>query len=1192
MQYYYHHNRLNYHLALLFVAFMLLFSPAMEAQAEYKPVKRGERPPIDLSTVPEEAYENGVIRIKLEDDAYRNLSGELYTRSETGAITFGLAGIDALNAQYGVQDAKQTFDSPALNNRYQERHRKWGFHLWFDLFVDEDTDIISMVQDYKALGEVSFSEPHYKKELIGNVPNEGEPATDYLTDGDRSRDGDGWFPDDPQFEDQWHYHNTGQTGGTVGADISLPEAWTMETGDVEVIVAVIDGGINIDHPDLADNIWEDVGYNFVSNTPDILPHDHGSHVAGTIAAVSDNGLGVSGIAGGWDGVPGVALMSAQVFEPGFFGPSGGFEVAPVYAADNGAAISQNSWGYTSQGHYEQAVLDAIDYFNVNGGGDVMDGGITIFAAGNDSNAGNNYPGYYSGAMAVAALNHNDELAWYSNYGSHIEISAPGGETNTVSQEGVLSTLNSGYDFYQGTSMACPHVSGVVALMLSMAPDMFDVEEITDMLLSTTDDIYGSNSGYIDQLGTGRVNAFAALTETLLHMADPEAPAAPEDLSLDADPEGDLSVDITWTNPVENASGEALTELDTINIYRGEDLIHSILDPVMGEEMSFTDDDIDADGAYHYVIRGSNFAGQGLAVGGNVYIGHDTPAEPENIELSSAGDNAILTWEAPQVGQNEGFFDGSDLTYAVHRYPGGDEVVAETEENVFFDTDVPGVGNYYYEITAYNHVGEGGTGTSNVNTLGAEGLLIFEPFDYPQGELPVGWYIDGPGETNWGVHDSETAGGEAPQMRLNWSPSFTAVSKLITHEVDVAAYDSLDLSFRQYLRNFGSSTGEISVLYTTNQRESWNELMSFDGVDDYGPVHEEFPIELDDEAETIQFAFKWDGNTFDIWDWNIDDMILEGSGAFYEIIFEVENEEGEPVTDATVTMGEKSAIEVIPGVYFYNQIEPGTYNYTIEKEGYEVFESEIEVIDENLEEHVVLLWERYSVHFNVLDQDNQELHGVTITLDEHENEAGEYTFDDISGGVYDYTAVKEGYHTATGTVEVDFHDVEEDVMMDLIVYQLTFDPVSEHGEPITDAVITIDGDVHQSGEYDFADVIPGTYDYIVEKESYFPAHGTVDIVDEDVLEHVVLYVDDTGISELDENAVTIYPNPAQTQITIESDLEISLVSVSDIHGQEVKSMDVDADMATMDVNRFDTGIYFVRVYTSDGQVVTKRIQVIN
>ena len=1175
----------------LLAAIMMSLSFQLEAYSQYKPVQRGERPPIDLNNVPEDAYEKGVIRIKFNEDAYRTLARQELDRTETGIISFGLAAVDALNAQYGVRDAKQTFNSPALNNRYTERHRMWGFHLWYDLVVDEDVDIISMVQDYMALTEVYFSEPHYKKELIGNVANEGEPETVYPTIDDDTRD-TGWFPNDPQFDAQWHYHNTGQTGGTPGADISLPEAWTIETGNVEVIVAVIDGGINWQHPDLADNMWEDIGYNFVSNTPTILPHNHGSHVAGTIAAVSNNAVGVSGIAGGWDGVPGVALMSAQVFEPGFFGPSGGFEIAPVYAADNGAAISQNSWGYTSTGFYEQAVLDAIDYFNVNGGGDVMDGGITIFAAGNSSNSGANYPGYYSGAMAVAALNHNDELAWYSNFGSHIEISAPGGETNTVTEQGVLSTLNTGYDFYQGTSMACPHVSGVVALMLSMAPGEFDVEEIKNMLLSTTDDVYGSNPGYIGQLGTGRVNAFAALTETLFNMADPDAPAAPTDLTLTADPEGGLSVDISWTNPVETASGETLTELDTIKIFRGDELIHYLLNPVIGEEVSYTDNSVDADGSYLYIIRGANQFGEGLAASGSVYVGHDVPAQPENVTLSAAGDNAILTWEAPESGLNNGFFDGSNITYTVHRFPGGDEVAAEITETVLFDNEVPGIGNYYYEVTAFNHVGEGGTGTSNLATLGAEGLLIYEPFDIPTGELPMGWFVEGPGEGNWGVHDSETAGGEAPQMRLNWSPSFTAVSKLMTHEVDIAGYNVLEFSFRQYLRNYGSVAGEISVLYTTDQGQNWTELMSFnDGSADYGPVHENFEIDLEAGTETIQFAFRWDGNTFNIWDWNIDDVILEGIGAFFEVIFDVEDENGDPVGNATVTMDNKSGIEMIPGMYFYNQIEPGLYTFTVEKEGYEFYEGEVEVVDENIMKPVVLTWERHSVHFNVFDQEGAELHEATITLADQTNESGDYVFPEIINGTYEYTVEKEGYHTVTGTVTVASDDLTEDVVLELIVYQLAFEPMTETGDPITGATITLNGDGYDPGHYLFPEMVPGTYEYTIEKDMYFPAHGSVEVTDHDIVLQVVLFVDDTGLDEAEAFNVNIYPNPAKNQVTIESDLYISHISITDISGQVIHSLETDSDQVVVDINRLDAGIYFVRIHTKDEQVQTKRIQII-
>src|SRR5690606_1231059 len=142
----------------------------------------------------------------------------------------------------------------------------------------------------------------------------------------------------------------------------------------------------------------------------------------------------------------------------------------------------------SSGYYEQAVLDAIDYFNANGGGSVLNGGITIYAAGNSGSPGQWYPAYYSGAFSVAATTNQDLKAWYSNYDTWIDIAAPGGETNTVTERGVLSCLTgNSYGFYQGTSMACPHVSGVAALIISLAPGQLLPQDIKDILTSTTDD---------------------------------------------------------------------------------------------------------------------------------------------------------------------------------------------------------------------------------------------------------------------------------------------------------------------------------------------------------------------------------------------------------------------------------------------------------------------------------------------------------------------------------------------------------------------------------------------------------------------------------------------------------------------------------------------------------------------------------
>jgi len=477
------------------------------ASTETFRIERGERPPIDLQNMPSDAYEAGVLLIRFKPELTGHLEKNPAVQLDNGAIRFNLAAVDNLNDQFGAQSVKQDFLSEALNNTFTERHKAWGFHLWYRLVFDPASDIKTIVEQYQALDEIEIAEPEFRKAHVQDfefIPL--EDAGQLLKNTSNL-----WTPDDPQLNQQWHYHNTGQTGGTPGADISLLNAWNIEKGSTDVIVAIVDDGIQFTHPDLAGNMWANIGYNFVSGSPNVVPGNHGTHVAGTVAAVTNNAVGVAGIAGGSGSNDGVRLMSCQVFA-GF--SSGGFHLAPVYAADNGAAISQNSWTYTSPGFYNQNVLDAIDYFNLNGGGNALaDGGITIFAAANYNSSANYYPAFYSGTMAVAATNHNDQKAWYSNFGTWVDISAPGGETDAVTSQGVLSTLTgSSYGFYQGTSMACPHVSGVAALLLSNVYGVLTPDDVAEILMNSADDHYGANPNFIGQLGSGRLNAHAALLE--------------------------------------------------------------------------------------------------------------------------------------------------------------------------------------------------------------------------------------------------------------------------------------------------------------------------------------------------------------------------------------------------------------------------------------------------------------------------------------------------------------------------------------------------------------------------------------------------------------------------------------------------------------------------------------------------------
>lgn len=563
----------------------LLFVNQGFAQQTYK-VVRGERPPIDLDALPANAYHKGVLKIKLQESFTRQLD-ETPVKLANSTVVFGIPSIDNINREFGVNNFEKTFSSPAFKAEHAERHRAWGFHLWYYLYFDENVDVINLVRRYSALPEVMVAEPEYVKvPVYENKPGAAPENFSFK--------GTAWTPNDPRYGEQWHYHNTGQQNGTPDADIDLPEAWEITKGNAQVIVAIIDEGIQHTHPDITANMWSGIGYNFVNNNTNISPGDHGSHVAGTVAGVNNNAVGISGVAGGTGPGDGVRLMSCQVFS-GW--SSGGFQNAPIYAADNGAAISQNSWGYTSPNSYEQSVLDAIDYFNVNGGGEAMvDGGITIFAAGNSDSQGNYYPGYYSGTFAVAATNNQDKKSWYSNYGTWVDISAPGGETNQVTSRGVLSCWsNSNYGFYEGTSMACPHVSGIAALMVSLAYGQLTREQIIDIIQTTSDDHYGVNPGYIGKLGAGRANAHAALLETMNQMILVNDP-----LAFTALASSNEQINLNWVKNAEN--NDVMIAWNTTDTFG---------DPI--QEQSYnTGDEIEGGGTILYIGDANSFQHTGLS----------------------------------------------------------------------------------------------------------------------------------------------------------------------------------------------------------------------------------------------------------------------------------------------------------------------------------------------------------------------------------------------------------------------------------------------------------------------------------------------------------------------------------------------------------------------------------------------------
>lgn len=348
-----------------------------------------------------------------------------------------------------------------------------------------------------------------------------------------------FVPNDPMFDQLWGMQNTGQTGGTPGADISAVQAWDVFTGSPSVLVGVIDSGVDYTHPDLAANIFtntgeipgnfidddgngfiDDVrGWDFVNNDNDPMDDaGHGTHCSGTIGAVGNNGIGVAGVT--WN----VRILPIKFLDSFGSGTTEGAIAAVDYARTMGVQIVSASWGGTGN---SELLRSAIESFN-------NAGGLFVAAAGNAGQNTDVFPFYPSAydlprIVAVAASTHNDVLAGFSNFGVvTVDLAAPG--------ESILSTVpGAGYAVFNGTSMATPHVAGALALMLARFPGM-DADAAKSLLLSRADPI-PALAGLV--LSGARLNAFMMVAE-----ADSIPPGGISDLSVAST--GGQNVTLHWT----------------------------------------------------------------------------------------------------------------------------------------------------------------------------------------------------------------------------------------------------------------------------------------------------------------------------------------------------------------------------------------------------------------------------------------------------------------------------------------------------------------------------------------------------------------------------------------------------------------------------------------------------------------------
>jgi len=408
---------------------------------------------------------------------------------DTKSMTTGLHSVNSALSSVNTKNIKQLFNQTLSTNSALKK--QFGLSSFYLLELEEGADLKTAMSLLSELNEIEMVEPNY------------------LAQGSA-------IPNDPLYNEQWALNNTGQAVqydteipvGTPGCDLSMEAAWDLQTGSGDVVVCILDSGVDTDHPEYATRIVPGYDFQFNDDDPNPIPGEsggaHGTACAGIVGASGNNGAGVAGIA--WE----TKIMPVKVL----YNNSGSWEIIAngiTWAADNGADIISMSIQGSS---FSTTLETAVNYaFGL---------GCTLFAAAgnfnNDLSVNPSYPGSFTNTICVGALSPCEERKsptscdgenwWGSNYGSDLDFLAPGTRNYTTDISG-SDGYDSGdyYPFFNGTSSACPHAAGVAALMLAQNPMLTNTQIRTRMQMSCVD--MGS-PGKDDESGWGRIDAYQSL----------------------------------------------------------------------------------------------------------------------------------------------------------------------------------------------------------------------------------------------------------------------------------------------------------------------------------------------------------------------------------------------------------------------------------------------------------------------------------------------------------------------------------------------------------------------------------------------------------------------------------------------------------------------------------------------------------
>lgn len=566
------------------------------------------------------------------------------------------------------------------------------------LQLKENISVDDVISAYQSNPSIEYARPNYIAK-IAVVPN--DPY--YSSSGSWGQ----------SFDDLYGLHI-----------IDAAESWDINTGAQNIIVAVIDSGLDYNHPDIQGNVWlnqadpingvdddnngyvDDYrGWSFPYNNNDVMDrHGHGSHVSGIIASKGNNVLGVTGIM--WNS----KIMSIKGFYDNGGGNTAALANAIIYAADNGADVLNNSWVCTEPGLFHDIVLYAYNL-----------GCVVVFAAGND----NANVMYYSPVdmdeevIVVAATDYNDQRADFSNWGDTIDVSAPG--VDILSLRAVAGTYyptwcaiaGTNYLVLSGTSMACPYVAGLAALLLSYQPNITR-EMISYFITQSADDI--GSPGWDQYTGYGRINAYNAL------MLASSVIGPLTITNFNAYTVSAASVSLSWSN-VNNEDGYKIWRSTTPNNFPGSPIV------TLGVNVtSYTNTGLLPNTHYYYKLVAYNWAGSSAPVYDDV-VTAGIPAIPQGFIAYSPSLNTMsLGWN--NVNYEQGYKIWRSTT--PNSFPGSPIATLGANITYYNNTGLSPNTHYYYKLVAYNEAGN--SNPAYADAITAQPGTIFVSSTVDNGDL--------------------------------------------------------------------------------------------------------------------------------------------------------------------------------------------------------------------------------------------------------------------------------------------------------------------------------------------------------------------------------------------------------------------------------------------------------------------------